>query len=294
MHTALAKRFPPQGGSGDLHHYHAANSICSQKVRLVLGHLNIAHQSHEMALLTGDTYDPEYVRLRAEGCRQAELPFAQTHLGTTSVSAAGCDACVVPTLVDARTEQVIIDSHAICNALDQRCGSPLTPEAYKTQIAAELEVIDHLPNYQVLAITLRDPDAPITAFADGKVARCTQRISENPQDHVLVAAYAAKRDKEAMAAQRLFDDNAMARARDAINDALVTLETRLDGAGPFLFGVHVTMADLFWAAELIRCIDLDQTPWDHGVLPNVAAYSASLMGLSSVQHGILNHPGARF
>lgn len=212
MHTSLVARFPAQGGSGDLHHYHAANSICSQKVRLVLEHLDIAHQSHEMALLTGDIYDPAYVRFRAEGCRQSGLPFAQKHLGTTSVAAAGCDASVVPTLVDTQVEQIIIDSLAICTALDQRHGSPLTPDAYKKQIASELEVIDHLPSYQVLAVTLRKSDAPITAFAGGKVARCTQRISQNTDDDVLVAAYSAKRDKEAMAAQTLFDDNAMARA----------------------------------------------------------------------------------
>ena len=101
MVEALEARFPALASDAPLHLYHAANSICSQKMRIVLMQQEREYTSHLLDIFTLETYDPAYVRLRAEGCAEAGLPLIHQHLGTTSVAdGGGCDACVVPTLVD--------------------------------------------------------------------------------------------------------------------------------------------------------------------------------------------------
>ena len=47
--------------------YHAANSICSQKVRVVLAQLQLSYSSHALNIFAGETYLPSYVRLRLLG-----------------------------------------------------------------------------------------------------------------------------------------------------------------------------------------------------------------------------------
>lgn len=125
LHEAATARFPgePQPGGhradGTLHLYHAANSICSQKVRTVLAHTGTPYKSHPINIFEGENYHPSYVHMRMAGCLQAGLPLADRHLGTTSVASGGCDACVVPTLVDAAAESILVDSLRICLALDR-------------------------------------------------------------------------------------------------------------------------------------------------------------------------------
>ena len=158
--------------------------------------------------------------------------------------------------------------------------------------------MDNLPNYQVLAVGVAASvkAGARTAFATSKVARCEALMAANAEDPVLVAAYQAKRDKERMAAERLFSDTAMAAAHAAIAHALEGLEMRLKASdGTCLFGDALTMADIVWAAELIRSEDLGHSAhWANGRLPAVAAYFDRLCALPSVQAGILNWPGARF
>ncbi len=298
---ALNARFPGEvigvETRPDLHLLHAANSICSQKVRAVLAERGISHVSHRLSIFDGDTYDPAYVRLRMIGCRAADLRLSDRHLGTTSVTAAGCDACVVPTLVDMATGVVTVDSLNICVTLDARAsqGAVLIPDGLRTAIMAELAIIDDLPNYQNLAIKVVPSTAPRNAFAASKVARCNALLARHGADPVLRAAYEAKRDKEQSAADRLFDDAALAAARQAIADALTGLESRLgQSTGRFLFGDRVTMADLFWGCELLRVDEVgDASLWQAGRLPRVAAYHARLAELPSLRSAIIDFPGAR-
>ena len=300
---ALEARFPAAEAAADgpLHLYHAPNSICSQKVRIVLMERRRPFASHVLDIFTGQTYDPAYVRLRAEGCAAAGLPLTRQHLGTTSVAGGGgCDACVVPTLVDRARGVALVDSRAICLDLDATDAVPgaLIPPELRARILAEIDIVDNLPNYQVLAVGVA---ASVKAgakngFATSKVARCEALMAANAQDPVLVAAYEAKRDKEQMAAERLFTDAAMAEAHSAIAHALQGLETRLAATeSAFLFGDGLTMADIFWATELIRADDLGHSAhWSNGRLPAVEAYFERLCALPSVREGILDWPGARF
>ena len=48
--------------------FHAPNSICSQKVRVVLAHHGFPYRARALSLFAGDTYRPGYVRLRMMGC----------------------------------------------------------------------------------------------------------------------------------------------------------------------------------------------------------------------------------
>nr|WP_323782965.1 glutathione S-transferase family protein [Amylibacter sp.] len=278
------------------HFFHAPNSICSQKVRAVLAFHQIPHSSHLLDIFTGETYDPDYVRMRMVGCASLGGPMADQHLGTTSVQSSGCDGCVVPTLVDAHSGAVTVDSLRICLALDDAAtGEKLIPAALKDAILGELAVVDDLPNYQNLAVRVVPKTAPDNAFAASKVARCDALLATHGNDPVLRAAYAAKRAKEQYAAEKLFDQPALTKARQAVIDALNGLESRLAaGTGPWLFGACVTMADLFWGAELIRTEDVGQGHlWQENHLPNVAAYYARLCEIPALQSAILNFPSAR-
>ena len=98
--------------------FNGPNSICSQKVRAVLAQHQIPYLSHSMNMFIGQTYLPQYVRLRMYGCVALGGPLMTVHSGSTSVSNGGCDPAVVPTLVDWQTRQVIVDSKRICLYLD--------------------------------------------------------------------------------------------------------------------------------------------------------------------------------
>lgn len=304
LHPALAARFPgvPVGradGEPRLHLYHAPNSICSQKVRAVLAQCGEAYVSHSLNIFGGESYDPAYVRLRMTGCAAAGLDLARRHLGTTSVASAGCDACVVPTLVDIEGERVVIDSRRICTGLDRdslRARGALVPAQLRDRIEAELAIVDELPNYQMLAPGVGAGGAgPKSAFAASKVARCDALIATHANDAALCAAYDAKRAKEQMAADRLFDTSALERAQLKMQKALRDLDSRLGStSGPFLFGDGVTMADLFWGVELTRCEDVGLAPcWRGGRLPRLARYFQSLSALPAIAQAVLDWPGAR-
>lgn len=283
------------GAAGDLHVFHAPNSICSQKVRAVLAHHGLPHWSHLLDIFAGDTYAPDYVRARHAGCLAAGLSLAAQHLGTTSVASSGCDACVVPTVIDAAAGQVLVDSLRICLDLDARAGGGLMPEALRPAIMAELSIVDELPNYQNLAVRVVPDAAPRNAFALSKVRRCDDLLARHGDDAVLRAAYEAKRAKEQSAAEQLFNEPALAGARMAVREALAGLEERLASLdGPWLFGAEPTMADLFWGAELIRAEDVGQAGyWQNGRLPRVAAWYGRLCELPALRAAIIEFPGAR-
>ena len=306
LHDCLTVRFPgtPVGGqSGQaekLHLYHAPNSICSQKVRIVLAQTGQAYESHLVNIFEGESYDPAYVRLRMSGCVAAGLPLVRQHLGSTSVSSGGCDACVVPTLVDADAAEVRVDSRRICLELDRTdpaAPGALMPAHLRERIEAEIAIVDNLPNYQLLAVGVgkASESGLKNGFSIGKVARCDALLAEHADDEALCAAYSAKRSKEQMAADRLFDSAAMDRAHAAMAKALRDLDARLAASnGNYLFGDTVTMADLFWGVELIRLEDLGLSGlWAEGRLPRVADYFQKICALPAIAHAVVDWPGAR-
>lgn len=288
--------------------FSAANSICSQKVRVVLAHHGQVYRSHSVNLFGGQTYLPAYVRLRVLGCEAMGAALVSRHSGSTSVaSGGGCDAAVVPTLIDWQTGQIVVDSKRICNHLDaamQSASTRLRPDHLAARIDEEIDVIDNLPNYQMLSglppeQDLR-PDAlrgkTGVAFAMGKVERCDRYLAEHAGEEALVRAYTAKRAKELDAAQQLFTEDAMQDAYDKAEAACGVLEKKLNASTTtWLLDDQVTMADLFWGVELTRMANLGaDTFWKDGARPAVAAFAERTRNLAAIRQAVMDWPGALF
>lgn len=294
---ALLARFPavvangPADAAPRYRLFHAASSVCSQKVRAVLHATGRPYHSHLVNIFAGESYEPAYVRLRARACVEAGYPFSAHHSGSTSVVGTGCDACVVPTLIDGEGDRVVIDSRAICLSL---CGEgSLLPAGLAAEIGAELDIVDALPNYPLLAskVAAATPEGG-NAFAQGKVARCEALIARHGDDPLLVAAYAAKRDKEASASAGLFGAEAIRQAEAAMQAAFAALERRLSDGRAYLHADRLSLSDIFWAVELVRTEDLGQSAWIEA-LPKLSRYYAALKSEAAIRDAILDWPGAR-
>lgn len=284
--------------------FHAPNSICSQKVRAVLAHHDMAYVSSSMSIIAGETYLPDYVRLRMLACDLEGLPLASLHSGSTAVTTGGCDPAVVPTLVDWAAGTVVIDSKRICIYLDDLSDdSPkLRPSALKEAIDEELSLVDGLPNYQMLVGQAPDADRHGSSpragtgvrFAMGKVERCDRYLSEFPDDEALQRGYRAKRAKELNAAEQLFSPEAMRTAYDRAETACDLLEQTLAAhSSPWIFGSEWSMADIFWAIELLRMKNLGADKfWTQGLRPYVAAYVQRCESVPAIRSAVLEWPGA--
>ena len=284
--------------------FHAANSICSHKVRCVLAWHRLPYASHSVNMFLGQTYLPGYVRLRMVGCEHFGGALVSHHSGSTSATA-GCDGAVVPTLVDWRTGEVIVDSRRICLHLDEQVpdSQKLRPRGLGDAIDDELGIVDNLPNYQMLmgrqsrasesAATRSDTGG---AFSQRKVAWCDRYLKEHADEAPLVQAYTAKRAKELSAANELFSPDAMQAAHARAEAAVQALERRLERQdGPWLHGATPTMADLFWGIELLRMRNVGaQTFWEGGRLPRVERFTAASEALPAIRAAVIDWPGAMF
>jgi 2,5-dichlorohydroquinone reductive dechlorinase len=310
QHQALQRRFPgvPVDVASGLekpahmyHLYHAPASICSQKVRAVLAQTGQSYISHQFDIPQGDSYEPEYVRIRLRGCQEAGIPLSRAHLGSTSATRTGCDACVVPTLVTGDEKEVLVDSVRICLEIDRRneaAPEALRPADLAMEIDEQLSIVDDISNYQFLPVVVAAAGASgkaNSAFASAKVARCERLLAEHAGDAELILAYSAKRDKERVAAESLFDDEALQKAECNIVVSLQNLETKLAGnKGRYIFGDRVTLADLFWGVELVRLHDTGfDRYWVDGKMPFVARYHDNLCKEAAIAHAVLDWPGAR-
>lgn len=295
----LASHFKPtlegEGAEPNLHLFHAAGSICSQKVRATLFSLGRQFYSYELNMLAGENYEPDYVRVRAEECRARGLAFAAVHDGGSSVADFGCDACVVPTVIDGQTHEVMVDSVSICMELAARHALWLCPPDLSDDIHREMAIVDRLQNYGLLAPKLAARSRAVTGrdFYQAKLAHCDRHIKAFSGDDLMVSAYSAKRAKESMAIEHLLTDEAVSAAHDRMAAAFKDLAGRLSGPSGFLLSETLTLADIFWATELIRAEDVGRGAWisDH---PNLDAYYHRLLLTPVIRKAIVDWPGARF
>lgn len=286
--------------------FHAANSICSQKVRAVLAFHAVPYTERTLKIAEGQTYLPSHVRLRMIGCGKISATLASHHSGSTSASSSGCDAAVVPTLIDWASGDVIVDSKRICQYIDDQSAGPgnLRPEGLEAEIDVELAIVDNLPNYQMLVGRRPDGGATPTMnmggggsdFSLGKVERCRKYLKQHADDPVLVAAYTAKLNKEQDAAETLFSPTSMQQAYGKAEAVCAGLEAKLARrACTWLFGQTLTMADLFWAVELLRMKNLGAGSfWENGKLPNLAHYFRKCEGQPAIRAAIIDWPGAQY
>lgn len=285
--------------------FHAANSICSQKVRTVLAHHNIPYRSYILNIFAGQTYLPAHIRLRLMGCAALGGSLVAEHTGSTSVANGGCDPAVVPTLIDWHTGQVLVDSKRICLYVDQLAADETTlrPMALQSAIDAELEVVDNMPNYQMLAGKPPGEDhrpesrrkSNGVGFAMSKVERCDHYLAEFANDAELVKGYSAKRSKELDAAQRLFTPEAMRAAYDKAEAGCSHLERKLQSGTGWVVGDKITMADLYWGLELLRLKNMAvESFWAKGARPAVAAFVKKAESIPAIRSAVIEWPGAMY
>jgi 2,5-dichlorohydroquinone reductive dechlorinase len=180
----------------------------------------------------------------------------------------------------------------------------LRPIAAQMAIDAELDLVDNLPNYQMLAgrpvgadnrpQRLRDNDG--VSFSMSKVKRCDEYLAKFADDEALVRAYQAKRAKELIAAERLFSRESMIDAYSQAGAACALLDDKLQRSrSNWLTGHSVTLADLFWAVELLRMKNLGAAHiWEQNRLPAVEKFVAAAEALESVRSAVLDWPGSQF
>ena len=284
--------------------FNSPNSICSQKVRAVLAYHGVAYTSHSMNMFVGQTYLPDYVRLRMIGCRSAGLPLVSRHSGSSSAKRSGCDPAVVPTLVDWRTDSVVVDSLQICQYIDELFPDEerLMPRHLADQI--ELEIVDLLPNYQMLmGLPPGEDTRPAARRGDdgttitmSKVKRCDTALAEHSDDPELVVAYSAKREKEYMAATRHLTPEGMRAAYDTAQREIDVLDEKLSQSQErFLFGAAPTMADIFWGIELLRMENIGAVGlWRDEPHEHVEAYLETIRTLPALRLSVTDWPGSQY
>ena len=284
--------------------FHAAMSICSQKVRAVLAQKAAAYASHDMliicmrgkdGLLTpAENYHPDYVRLRMVGNVGLGRGLVTGYVGVSSVASQGFDPCVVPTLVDHEKARVIVDSVAICRYIDAETvpANALIPAdaALARRMTRQIEIVDATPHPAMLyGFHPEEDHRPdllkhiMTTVYDDKVEALDWLIEQNRDDAELVLAYQAKIAKES-GGKSVSRDGAFQRtARLKVQGVLQGLEADLrENGGDWLCGPSLTLADLFWGVSLIRLTYLGQGRlWSE--LPTVAAYFNRLRALPSLR-----------
>lgn len=272
--------------------FHAASSLCSQKVRTVLHEKAFAYRSNDMLILStmasnglvpAEHYSPAYIRLRLVAARELNLEFTSGYSGRTSVETEGFDPCVVPLLVDHEAGRVIADSKRICIYLDGVSREPiqLIPEApdARAEVMRQVDIVDRIPNGALLYGFHPDADlrpealkASMQTVYDYKVMVLQRLVADNASEPELVAAYRAKIVKESGGKNVCRDPEFQRAARQKTGQLLNDLERDL-AAGSFACtnGHAFSLADVFWGVNLVRLNYLGlASMWD--ALPRVTRY----------------------
>ncbi|MEM6487251.1 MAG: glutathione S-transferase family protein [Pseudomonadota bacterium] len=247
----------------DFELFHFGLSICSNKVRTVLGEKRVAWRSNELDPPRHENYHADYVRLRLVSAAARAVGPATGWQGGSSVAETGFDALVVPTLVDHRQGSVIADSREICLHLARTVegGTDLLPADLEAEILAELDAVDRTPHVALLYGADPDGDRRPLFFRLGFRGEHRRKVtavarawdSVRGQDPALDAAYGAKIAKETAGGAFVADPQRM-RAAVADTRAIVArFAARLgESGGPWLFGERFTLADAVWSVSLFR------------------------------------------
>jgi glutathione S-transferase len=253
--------------------FHAASSLCSQKVRTVLHEKAISYRSNDMLILStmgsdglvpAEHYSPAYIRLRLVAARELNREYVSGYSGRTSVETEGFDPCAVPLLVDHEAGRVIADSRRICIYLDELSREPaqLIPDApdARTEVMRQVGIVDRIANGALLYGFHPDADlrpealkASMRTVYDYKVMALERLIADSAGEPELLAAYHAKIAKES-GGKKVCRDPAFQRgARQQTRQLLIDLEHDL-AARSFgcLNGHPFSLADVLWGVNLVR------------------------------------------
>lgn len=286
--------------------YHFGLSVCSQKVRMALFEKGAPFNSHDVNIFppVNQNYHPHYVRLRLQGGRGRDLVGGYT--GRSSTTTEGFDPCVVPTVVDLETEEVLVDSAKICAHIDRvyEGGTELVPARLKSEIEREIAIVDGTPHVAVLYGAHPDGDfrpknvrGVMPGMHDRKIMKLMEGRSLSVGHPRLVAAYDAKIRKEAAAKNYIATGEMMRSATAEIVDIVAALDSRLADGRTWVCGDAFTMADIQWAISLWRIKWLGMGfAWTgkHSLngteRPHVAAYAERLFSRPSFEDAILRWP----
>jgi glutathione S-transferase len=223
--------------------YSAAQSTCSQKVRLTLAEKHLEFVEHRMKLFQNDQLKPEYLKLNPNG--------------------------VVPTLV--HDGAPIIDSSVIMEYLDEVYPEvPLTPAEPKQRahMRAWLRFFEEVPT-----VAVRFPSY------NAAFARHFEDMSED--EFKALAKSKPLRDKflGEMDKQKGFSTEKLKQAEESIIKTVKRMEKPLSQS-EFLLGRNPTLADFAVLPSLIRMEDLGyEFLWKD--CPSVAAWLVRVKTLRS-------------
>lgn len=287
--------------------FHAASSLCSQKVRTVLAEKRLAYRSNDMIILSSmdqdhvvpaEHYFSPYVRLRLHAGREIGSPFVDGYSGRTSVETEGFDPCTVPLLVDYEASRVIADSLRICRYLDSlpSTASRLVPDDEHAQAAVmhQVGIVDRIPNGALLygfhPDADRRPDAlkhVMETVYDAKILALEAMIEINADDPELVTAYRAKIAKERGGKAVCHDAGFQRSSRQHVAELLRLLDgTLAAGVSPWVAGTAFSLGDVFWGVNLTRLAYLGLSSlWDD--LPDVQRYFDALVARPSVSEEVV-------
>lgn len=232
--------------------YSAAQSTCSQKVRLTLAEKKLEFVEHKMKLFQNDQLRPEYLKLNPNG--------------------------VVPTLV--HEGESIIDSSVIMEYLDEVFPDiSLTPKnpCGRARMRAWLRFIEEVPTVAV-------------RFPSYNAAFVRHFASMSDSEFKSLAASKPLRDKflGEMNKEKGFSADRLRAAEDSIRKTVMRMETPLSGS-PYLLGDQLSLADFAVLPAIIRMDDLGyKYLW--GDLPGVIAWLARMKDHPSYKTAF--YPGA--
>lgn len=280
--------------------FHFVMSICSQKSRAALLEAGQEFGSNEVVIMppVNENYIEQYVALRMASEAAVTQPLVGGYSGATDVSGEGFDPLVVPTLVDHTAGTIITDSRDIALHADRLSGGQLIPEAIRTQVMAQVNIVDGLPHAGLFYGANPDGDhrpPPIQAgMKDAhlkKIEQVERRKSQLPTDSPLHAAYEHKLKKEHAGRAFISESNNMRAIIKMTDKQVKELEQDLATAdGEWVVGSQFTLADIFWGISLFRLLYLGYN-WMWQDLPHVTAYAERCFVRPSIANGAIQWPG---
>lgn len=239
--------------------YHASNSLCSQKVKLVLAEKNLEWKSHLINLLTFENLQPSYMRLNPKG--------------------------VVPTLL--HDERVITDSATIVRYLDEQFPYPqLIPAESMLQkkMNSWIDLQNRFPMREVMYGNYRGIEgAVLRRLVQMKAELLPKLMQANPE---LKEPYAAKLEDVRQWNCTIQNANEIANLNAKIEPMLDQLETQLNQTN-WLCGDRYSLADTVWTAVLNG---LDELKFGHlwvdRTRPVLSSYLNQLRSRSSFNTAI--------
>lgn len=223
--------------------FHASESLCSQKVKLVLAEKNLEWKSHLLNLLTFENLHPSYVQLN---------PTA-----------------VVPTLI--HDNKVITDSNTIVKYIDKRFPNPkltFSEPRLQAQINHWINLQDQFPMRELIYGSQGIEGTILRRSIQLKEKLLTQLIQIHPE---LKEQYSTKLKDVKQWNSIVQNEREIAKINAEINPMLDCLEIQLSKTD-WLCGSTYSLADTVWTAVLYR---LDELKFAHLWLNNTRPFLES-------------------